>query len=366
MTQPTIDSFLDGFAKKFYINEDVSPAAYVKLSAQERRQVSAEMMIHEYREFKGMNESVFTALNEFADYKAANSFNSVYFDKVRASGGDVTKTPNYANSQVLIKYSLNAAEKSKTDGAKTFIGKMQILSDAAENLVKYRSKFQEAIKHEAAKGVDDPARVATQYYVNTVMQLDIAVDVLYSTSIKATFDHSSKQSFVKDLSFESQASVLEDVCTNLHYFNSLAMTGKLSEILKGSNVEALDAASTRAVNENVLDVAFGLLTQSKAFDMLMFPIYLLRFGVYCVKYIMAMYGKLVFSHERSIQMLRSQNVSQAEFVAYKNDAAHKATFVDQATRKAASDTARDVAEHRVESTVPASPVQSAAASSVLM
>jgi hypothetical protein len=354
MTQPNIEAFLDGFAKKFYINEDVSEASYKKLSPQERRQVSAEMMIHEFREVKALQESVFTALNEFADYKAANSFNSVYFDKVRASAGDVTKTPNYANSQVLIKYSLNTAEKSSTTESKTFVTKMQTLSDAAANLVKYRQKFQEAIKHETTKNGDDTQRVATQYYVNIVMQLDIAVDVLYSTSIKATFDHTTKQSYVKDLSFECAPTVLEDVCTNLHYFNSLAMTGKLSEILKGSNVDALDAASTRAVNENVLDVAFGLLTQSKTIDLLMFPIYMLRFGIYCVKYLMAMYGKLSFSHDRSISMLRSQNVTQAEFVGYKSDATHKALMVDQATRKAASDVSRDVAEHRVESSVPAS------------
>jgi len=235
MKQKSLTAFLEGIAEKYFTNPDTDKFAFGKLSTQERREVAMQATIHEYVSVMHEKETVTTAISQYdsSQYKAANSFNSIYFDKIRASGGDVTKTPNFANGQILAKYSLGVSTGMKMSGAPIFIEKMQILSDVSDNLVKYRELFVEAIRRELTEP-DDQKRIVTQYYTNLVMQLDIGIDVLYSSSIMATIDHSRTPAFVQSVYFTTKKETLADMLTNLHYFNSLAVTGKLKDILSPS------------------------------------------------------------------------------------------------------------------------------------
>jgi hypothetical protein len=348
MNKPTIEALLEGVSKKFFTNEDTDKYAFEKLSPRDKAEVAAQATINEFASVMAEGETAISAARDTllaedatAGFKADNAFNEVYFKKVLASGGDITKTPNYANGQILIKYSLDNANASPA-----FIEKMGALQLASENMVKYKDYFIDAIKRELHDVKEDTKRIVTQYYVNMVLQLDVAIDVLYSSSLRANIDFTSKPAHVKSVYFECKDNTLTEALTNLHYFNSLAITGKLRSITSKESAEGLLAASSRVLTENVLDVAFALLTTNKWADMFLLPLYAMRFVVYAVKYMIATYKKMTFSFDTSVEMIRKKTVSEPEFAAYQEDAGRKLLMVEQATHKAAADTARDVADNK--------------------
>jgi hypothetical protein len=349
MIKKTLQGFIDEAASKFYLNEHTSPYAYVKLGDRERQEVLASVTLHEYALFSESGESTSIAMNEAishakdsSQFKAANSFNSVYFDKVRASGGDITKTPNFANCQVLAKYS-RAESKDKV-----FIDKMDTLADALTNMVKYKSQFVEAVKREKEEISDESKRVVTQYYINLVMMIDIGVDVLYSSSAQAEIDYSSTPAIVKRMYFVAQPETLADTIGMIHYFNSLAVSGKLSKVLTKNGAAELAVASGRILKENFLDLAFALATGNDWTELLLFPLYMIRSAIYFVKYITALYGKMTFGLQRSIDMQRATKVTESEFQSYSSEASKKALMFDQAVRQASSDTEHEFADNRAQ------------------
>lgn len=350
----SIQHFIEEIAEKNFVNEDVSKFAFTNLSPKEKKEISTQAAIYEYAAMPV--ESTESLINEADEakvgngYKSANAFNSVYFAKVAASKGDITKTPNYAAGQTLIKHAIkaNANVGSMTPNMVFFNKKITIVEDASKYLLQYRQQFVEAIKMEQNEYSEEGRRVISQYYTNMVVQLDLCIDVLYSSSIKAKINYATKPAFVQDVYFECGDDLLSDALTNLHYFNALGVSGKLRNVLNKKNIEDLVMAKDRLLtkNENVLDVAFGIITQNSVLDLLLLPIYALRYSVYAVKYLVASYNRMAFGFDTSLEMIRKERVSESEFNAYKSTSERKATAVNQASMKASADVSREIGNHQ--------------------
>lgn len=342
---PSLEKFLEQACYNYFTNSDTDKFAFYRLTEAEKREVSTQLVIHE---FLDQSVNLTTAKDAVRSapgndtvngesYQPAGSLSVAYFNKILASNGDVRKTPNYANNRSLIAYAKSVVHGSKeTEGSKEFMRKLTEIELALNNLEKYSSEFAKAMAQEAKEFTEEKKRVLTQFYLNVVTAVDLAVDVLYSSSIQAVLDLTRKPALVSSVFFECKKDLIAELLTMIHYFNSMAISGKLRSALSSSNVQALQVARDKILRENnVLDVVFAVITSNRWTDLLLLPLYMVRMVVYAVMYLNASYQKLAFSTAKSVAMIRAQRVTDEEFKAYKKEAETKALQVDQATKKAA-------------------------------
>jgi hypothetical protein len=341
----SLEKFLESAAYNYFTNSDTDKFAFHRLSVAEKREVSTQLVIHEFLDQAVNLNTVKDAAktdtgNDTVNgesYQPAGSLSVAYFNKILASNGDIRKTPNYANNRSLIAYAKSVVHNTKeTEGSKEFMRKLTELELAINNLEKYTSDFVKAIAQEAKEFVEEKKRVITQFYLNVVTAIDLAVDVLYSSSIQAVIDLTQKPALVSSVFFECKKDLISELLTMIHYFNSMAISGKLRSALSSANVQALQTAKDKILKENnVLDVVFAVITSNRWTDLLLLPLYMVRMVVYAVMYLKASYQKLAFSTAKSVAMIRSKQITEEDFKAYKKEADTKAIQVDQATKKAA-------------------------------
>ena len=341
----SLEKFLENAAYNYFTNSDTDKFAFHRLSAAEKREVSTQLVIHEFLDQSVNLSTVKDAAktgtgNDTVNgesYQPAGSLSVAYFNKILASNGDVRKTPNYANNRSLIAYAKSVVHNTKeTEGSKEFMRKLTELELALNNLEKYATDFAKAMAQEAKEFAEEKKRVITQFYLNVVTAIDLAVDVLYSASIQAVVDLTRKPALVSSVFFECKKDLITELLTMVHYFNSMAISGKLRSALSSANVQALQTAKDKILKENnILDVVFAVITSNRWTDLLLLPLYMVRMVVYAVMYLKASYQKLAFSTAKSVAMIRSERVTEEEFKAYKKEADTKAVQVEQATKKAA-------------------------------
>ena len=341
----SLEKFLENAAYNYFTNSDTDKFAFHQLSAAEKREVSTQLVIHEFLDQSVNLSTVKDAAKTGAgndtvngeSYQPAGSLSVAYFNKILASNGDVRKTPNYANNRSLIAYAKSVVHNTKeTEGSKEFMRKLTELELALNNLEKYATDFAKAMAQEAKEFAEEKKRVITQFYLNVVTAIDLAVDVLYSASIQAVVDLTRKPALVSSVFFECKKDLIAELLTMVHYFNSMAISGKLRSALSSANVQALQTAKDKILKENnILDVVFAVITSNRWTDLLLLPLYMVRMVVYAVMYLKASYQKLAFSTAKSVAMIRSERVTEEEFKAYKKEADTKAVQVEQATKKAA-------------------------------
>ena len=349
----SVEQLINESARAFYTNEDVSPLAFSQLSATEKKEVAATLAICEFLNYSKNSETVKEVANPSGNdtvngesYHPAASLSVAYFNKVLASKGDIKKTPNYTNNRALLSYARSVVHAAKaTPESDAFMKKLTEFELALTNLEKYAPDFGKVIEQENKDYPDEKKRILTQFFTNLVVAVDVGIDVLYSSSIKANIDYSRNPAFVASVYFECKKDFMDEHITLVHYFNSLATTGKLRNILtSGATATLLDAKSRILKEENIIDVVFTILTSNKWTELLLLPLYLIRGVVYLVKYMSATYQKITSSVAESIAMIRKQTVTEEEFKSYKKQADSKALMFEQASKKAAidiSDSAKD-------------------------
>lgn len=374
--ETTVDQFLQEQAYQFFTNEDVNKFAFHALPAKEKHQICAHLALVEFTNFSGNPETVQDAVKTIdqADtaskdkFQASTSLSTAYFNRIIASKGDVKRTPNYTSNRSLISYSRSVCQSSApTQGSKAFLKKVSELEMCLDNLEKYASSFEKIMDHESKTYSDEKQRILTQFYTNLVVAIDVGVDVLYSSSIRAKVDYSRRPALVSNVYFECKDDFMAEHLTLVHYFNSLAISGKLRGILDKGTVETLVVARDRVLREeNVLDAVFAMVSSNRWADLLLMPIYMIRSVVYTVKYLSASYQKLTFSIGQSIAMIRKQSVTEDEFKTYKKEADFKAAQFEQASRKAALDVSSSSKRDVEKIDTLASPKTSAAQGSTLI
>lgn len=340
-----LDESLTEIVKGYYINEDVTPASFNKLSAKERALVGCEATLYEFLDLNihtSKNNAVFSLGPETLGdtVKSAGALNKAYFDKIIASGGDITKTAHYDNCKVLIGYALSTNDRAAGNSPemKFFNDKITEFKIAIKNLEDHKDVLKHALAYENVTYKNSPEQqIITQYYVNIVMSIDLGVDILYSASICADIDYTTKPAFVKSIRFECKKDFLSNHVAFIHQFNSLCMTGKLREMISKKSVDQLVLAKDKLMQENVIDVAFAILTSNKFTEALLMPLYMIRYCVYYAKYLSAAYTKIVFGFTESLAMIKKTHVSEEDFNAYKHSSDKKASAMSQASEKSALD-----------------------------
>jgi hypothetical protein len=343
------DTPVTAIAREFYLNEDVDPHSFDKMKAGEKHLTAVQAVMHESYRMLSERTDVIATAHAGEKFTPGASLSVAYFNKVLASKGDVRKTQNYVANKSLISYSKGIAQaQGDDDGTRAYLQCVGVIEDAIGNLEKYAGQFATAMAAEASSMGDDVSkRPVTQYFLNLVVMIDVTMDVLYCTSIQGEFDQTQKPPLLSKVSFKANPMVFDEAMTILRSFNSLAFSGKLKHAIDTGNFEALIDARKRVLHEeNVLDVAFALLTSNKWTELLLLPLYTIRSVVYVVKFLTTSYSKISFSISQSLEMIRKTKVTQEEFAAYKRDADRKETAFDQATRKAAIETQRDIRESK--------------------
>ncbi len=347
----TCEEFLNETAYQFFTNEDVNKFAFHALPKAEKHQVAAHASLIGLSEFVNNPLTVKDAV-KVADnhdtangekYQASTSLSAGYFSKIVSSNGDVRKTANYVSNRSLIAYAKSVCGSNGAGNTGHFMKKLTELELALNNLEKYAPEFAKVMDYEARTYKEESKRVMTQFYTNVVVAVDVGVDVLYSYSINADIDYSRRPAFVKTVHFECPAEFMAEHFTLIHYFNSLAISGKLRNVLDKGTLDSLLTARDKVLREeNVLDAVFAMVASNKYTDLLLLPLYVIRMVVYTVKYLSASYQKLTFSIGQSIAMVRKTTVTEDEFKSYKKEANFKAAQFDQASKKAAMDTSATV------------------------
>lgn len=345
----SIKSLIEDSTKVFFINEDVTESAWRGLSLSEKKEQTAMALIAEYTSF--LKEDAETSVKDAAagvksEFQPSSSLSVAYFNKILASNGNIAKCPNYASNITLISYARDLTQgKPSTKGGALFLAKLMVLDQAIHQLTKYANSFEKAILAEAKNESNEKNRIISEYFLSLVVAIDVGVDTLYSSCIKADIDYNNKPAIVKTVKFEcNDSTFLEEHFTVLHYFNSLAISGKLTGILDTGKLEQLQDAKDKVLKEkvNILDVAFSLLTTNKYTDLLFLPLYGIRYVVYMAKFLTSAYARINFSIDKSIEMIKKNKVTEEEFVSYSSQATKKAMAVDQASKKAAINVSEDI------------------------
>lgn len=355
ISRPKYQSLIEEVSKGFFMNEDVSETSWRRLGAKEKAENTAAATICSLNSLlredtPSLRDAVKRGENaptvDGTSYQPSSSLNNVYFNKVLASRGDIRKCPNYQNNTVLISYATETVHRNKrTKESATFLSKISVLEQALAQMVRYAPQFEKAIAEESRDEKEEKKRVITQYFLNLVVAIDVGVDVLYSSCIRADIDYNVRPAVVQSVNFECKSTdFLEEHLTVIHYFNSLAVSGKLNQVLDARNHDALLMARDRILGEktNLMDIAFTLITTNKWTDLLLLPIYLIRSVVYMVKYLTAGYSRITFSFGKSLEMMKKSRVTAEEFKAYSGDAQKKASALEQASRKSAIDVSEDI------------------------
>ena len=348
---------IEEISKAYFVNEDVSPRAFHALDDSHRRALCLEAALCEFLNQEKSPQDVRAAAQPQAGndtlngekYNPESSLSVVYFNKILATKGDVTKTPNYANNRTLVGYAKQVAQtQPESKEGKTFLVALGKIEDALDNLVKYKADFAKAIREESEK-TDGQSSIVAQYYMNLVVMIDVNLDVLYSTSIQAEFDRNVRPSIVRAVSFQMREGAMDESLAIVHNFNSLAFSGKLRQAIDEKNVAVLGEAKRRVLKEeSIIDVAFSLIASNRWTELLLLPLYTIRSVVYTVKYLTASYQRLKFSISQSVEFIRKTKVTEEEFRGYKADADKKFVSLDQASKKAAIEVSRDIKENKQE------------------
>jgi hypothetical protein len=334
-----LNKFIDEYTSKFYLNEDVNPDSYRKLSLKDKQLTTSHLTLLEFASIKELigNITKKAKKNDFDLEALQKSGNMKYLKDIKDTKGDVTRCKNYSNIIELIKYSkaVNNRISNIDESQKNYLEKLNIIERAYDNLVKHKPLFVKAIVSEL-RDSNDTLKIATEFYSRIVGLLEVTFDVLYSASINAEFDYNVKPPMVKNISFRYSNELLDEPLMFIHYFNIMATSGKLKSMLEKINEDtySLEVSIGRKLNENVLDVAFSLLSNSRIFDaIILFPIYLIRYITYLFKYMIASYNAINTNFEDAIKIKRSTNLTASEFDSYKKTTSGKDLKVQQSSRK---------------------------------
>ena len=346
---PSLNEFLESLVETYYQGADVVPHAYRYLDKSDRMSVLGEKALSEYASVKeligtltisnqGTEDPIVTALK--------SSGNSKYLEKIKASKGNVTKTANYKDIQELIKFSrmTNSQISNPTDGQVLYLDYLTVIEKTYEHLNSHASLFEKAIKVE--DNSKDDFKLITDFYVRIVGLAEIIFDILYSSSIKANIDYNKKVPTVVSVTFECDGNMIEDQIILLQYFNTMASSGRLRDLLNKNVQDKMEDSMEQLKHENVLDVAFSLVSSSKWFDaIVLFPMYVIRYATYLFKYVWASYNAIDVSFKKSLEVSKN-NVTATEFNKYKAESKKRETTLDQSAKKATIESEDDMKDTR--------------------
>jgi hypothetical protein len=346
----------------YYMNNGTSEKEFRKLNENERRHLLGELVLQEY---SALAYDMATALGkEFVkrleqDYdnspKIASKISSDRWAFANVTKGDITKFPNYKQVKELVNYSLmmNSHIQEPNEGNILFTDQMTELQTLLKHIEDHTDLFAKVIAYERENTSDEGSIEENKFgssffYVICTSTID-NISVLYNRSIKASIDFNVTPPKVKTLTFEYDGGN-DEAAAMVQSVNNAFKKGNIRTILKslatkegrkdllGSGL--LDKGNKNLVNEanyyagklmheNIGDVAFAFISNNKFFDLLLLPIYILRYFIYLSKYTFKTYNQIADNIENSLRVTKNTNLSAAEFQDYKNTVSHDVHIKDQ-------------------------------------
>lgn len=325
----------------FYANGILTESCFKGLDQFEKKEVLINSALSEFVNLKDVMKDFYSKKMADAerDFTNMTSQNSRFFKDVTKSAGDFTKSEQYRNIQSLLSYSIEANDSNgkgingrASEGQEAYDTAAMVIRNAIKNLVSKSSAFKQAITREAILPLEK--RYAFSTYLVLCYLIYSTTDVLYSSSLKANFDHNQKTPIATDIYFEYNGG-MENQLQYLTYFSENMSKGGINKLLSGVLTENFDnAAESVVLGENVLDVVAKLVLDSWVSDVVLLPIYLLRQMVYIFKFVKTYFVNMAVDIEESIALQRSAHLSKVDYDSYKSKADNKLFAVSQAVSKA--------------------------------
>ena len=352
---------IEGFAKDYFLGDNVRETEYRKLSVKEKKHLITEMVLTEYAGL--MQDMTNKALAIFGrdvtqDGKSIRQARMTEIGTVlnESHYGDVTKLKAYNAIDHIIRYSkeVNSAAPHPTPEQQAYLDAIIVCETGIGYLKSHTAQFQAAIQKELPLIQEGHAldRAVVAYLFYSVMyNIFNTANLIFGISFVADFDYTKKPPIANNIRFEFDGKEHVEDLAFIENFNNFASTGQLKEflnkidhtapnmdkqaylnninnpnhsaaIVKESCIPSfrdyLDRATSNMLSENVGDVAMAFMTSNKVLDLVFLPIYFIRYMIYLAKYIVVSYKNVSASIQRSLDILKKQNLTSDEYQAYKH------------------------------------------------
>jgi hypothetical protein len=334
-----VESMLDRNTEAYYLNEAVDKDAFRKLPLKEAKLVRAEYALNEFVNATRKDVLDLIANSDEVDASTFDKISSedlAFFKDLDNAQGDINRTKYNAAVISLLKTSMSvndAMGSQQSPEQQEYSHNASIILRAISLLAQNARQLREIIQAEAANG--DSKKLGTSFFKLAVYLIQVSADLLYSNSIQADFDYTTKVPTVASLRFEYPAGLIDNQLTYINFISSRLSNGSLVKALQPTLSEACDQAVEQVkLNENILDVIVGLVTHNTFTDLLLFPVYLIRFLIYSVRYTFNIYKNISTGIEASIGVQKARIMTKSDFESFKAGAQRRATVVNHANDQA--------------------------------
>ena len=336
---PKGQKILEENLRNQYMNEYTNSDDYRNLTKNEKVDLFAEYALNEFVNTAGIVDALFhnkgNVDEQFGKIEGSLK-NNKYFRDIDNSLGDITRTKNNQNLKNILEYALHANYHNSysSDGTDKFNYAARDILKCIDNFERAKNRLKSIITKESTRM--NSRRIGAAFYRTSVFLVQMTGDILYSNSLKARFDYNLRPPVAKDIHYEYDSEVVDDMLAFIQYLNSAFANGRIFTALEDTLQEALEIASQKvSLQEGVLDTIFGLVTYFKSLDLLLlWPIYLTRAVTYWITYLFVSVNNIALDIDSSIAIQRSTTLTKEQYDDYASKAAVRGTKVSQAFSKA--------------------------------
>lgn len=339
----TNSQFIENKARNYFVDGSVlTESSFFRLDAEAKKENLMECVLTEAFNARSVMDDFLKSkmVGVGKDLSKAHTDLTI---SVKRSAGDITKVKHYDDVVSLINYSLNQRNipipRDETNSNAAYVSYASAISNLLSKMKQNAPAFKQAIQRESK--LPEEKRLSTSLYFGLATTAIMLASECYSSGIQASIDSSYTPPKVQSFYFTlnpRDVAIYQNMADQLN-----AVLARLPDFMNRGLSEQVMEGVDRIVelNENVLDVVFGLISRSTFLtDIVLVPVYLVRFLIYVFKYGVAYISKLSDSISESINILKKKDLDVQEFNAYKDTHSARNIALNQAFQRA--DSALDI------------------------
>lgn len=352
-----IDQFKNEIVRQYNINESTDKHFVRKMDSDTYKTSLVEATLLEY------NALVTDAGAALGKGIAIGGTDALFYGdlgrEIIKSHGDITKVKEYKAIKVMISIAKTTCNSTpKTPETDKFVDNLHIIDTLIASITKNKDLFEKVIAKES-KLPNNTLKFGSMLYVSLVVLVTTTFQSLFSSSIEAVFDENVPNGNVKSFYFTYKGDLeenFEQLSLHLEAFNNGTYRNIFNELLhenltlkeqyafsrplinKSNLMESLHDSNSKILNESLADLAVAFITSNSLTDALLIPIYLIRYMVYLFKYTAITLTQINDNINKSLGIIKDNNLSKEEFTDYKESNAVDNNDLDQKSTKAVSDT----------------------------
>lgn len=337
-----VSNFINEKTKAFYQNDLLSEQAYNRLNTTDKNSAKLQAVLTEYVNMKEVFKDFFGGKVDSSEkeLKALSNAKAPLFQQISKSAGDIRKVQDAANVRELLRFAISTNNSYTGSASKSdlysFINVANNITDLFDKMAASANDFKKAMIREASVASDK--RFVTNLYMSLAYLITVTGSVVYSSSLEADFDYTSAKPIVKNLYFSYKSDAVPEQVKYIGFAADQFRKGSQKKILQGMLNEEFEFAEERiALNENIFDVIVGLVAKSDLLsDLFLMPVYLLRWVVFSIKYLVGSIKSVSDNIAESIALQKQQLVTKDQFDDYKQRSNKLAFSMNQTAMKADS------------------------------